>query len=124
MANGRMPHLMFTAPRGCGKTMMASALADCLKWREPNKTKIVFNCSQLRNLRQFWNEVIIPHVNDKDVTVLFDEASEMPKDVMMALLKVLNLPIIHIRLCRHTTQCSSRLSPHLLLKNKHINISH
>ena len=90
MANGRMPHLMFTAPRGCGKTMMASALADCLKWREPNKTKIVFNCSQLRNLRQFWNEVIIPHVNDKDVTVLFDEASEMPKDVMMALLTVLN----------------------------------
>tara|TARA_Y100001963_G_scaffold131404_1_gene188719 strand:+ start:1210 stop:2169 length:960 start_codon:yes stop_codon:yes gene_type:complete len=90
MANGRMPHLMFTAPRGCGKTTLASALADCLKWREPNKRKIVFNCSQLRNLRQFWNEIIIPHVNDKDVTVLFDEASEMPKDVMMALLTVLN----------------------------------
>jgi|TARA_R110000765_G_scaffold331108_1_gene421896 Holliday junction resolvasome RuvABC ATP-dependent DNA helicase subunit len=90
MANGRMPHLMFTAPRGCGKTFMASRLCDVLKWREPSKTKIVFNCSQLRNLRQFWNEVIIPHVNDKDVTVLFDEASEMPKDVMMALLTVLN----------------------------------
>jgi Holliday junction resolvasome RuvABC ATP-dependent DNA helicase subunit len=90
MANGRMPHFMFTAPRGCGKTMMASALADCLKTRTPEKKKIVFNCSQLRNLRQFWNEIIIPHINDKDCTVLFDEASEMPKDVMMALLTVLN----------------------------------
>jgi len=90
MANGRMPHFMFTAPRGCGKTMMASALADSLKLRESSKRKIVFNCSQLRNLRQFWNEIIIPHINDKDCTVLFDEASEMPKDVMMALLTVLN----------------------------------
>jgi Holliday junction resolvasome RuvABC ATP-dependent DNA helicase subunit len=90
MANGRMPHFMFTAPRGCGKTMMASALADSLKARTPEKKKIVFNCSQLRNLRQFWNEIIIPHINDKDCTVLFDEASEMPKDVMMALLTVLN----------------------------------
>jgi DNA-binding MarR family transcriptional regulator len=70
--------------------MMASALADSLKTRSPNKKKIVFNCSQLRNLRQFWNEIIIPHINDKDCTILFDEASEMPKDVMMALLTVLN----------------------------------
>lgn len=85
-----MPHFMFTAPRGCGKTTMASALADNLKLRNPNKRKIVFNCSQLRNLRQFWNEIVIPHINDKDCTVLFDEASEMPKDVMMALLTVLN----------------------------------
>lgn len=90
MANSRMPHFMFTAPRGCGKTMLASALADKLKLGNPNKRKIVFNCSQLRNLRQFWNEIVIPHINDKDCTVLFDEASEMPKDVMMALLTVLN----------------------------------
>jgi len=90
MANGIMPHIMFTAPRGCGKTTFASKLADVLKWREPNKTKIIFNCSQLRNLRQFWNEIIIPMVNDKDVTVLFDEASELPKDVAMALLTILN----------------------------------
>ena len=33
MANGRMPHFMFTAPRGCGKTFMASLLADALKMR-------------------------------------------------------------------------------------------
>lgn len=90
MANGIMPTIMFTAPRGCGKTMLATALANLLKLRDNNKRKIIFNCSQLRNLRQFWNEIIIPHVNDKDCTIIFDEASELPKDVMMALLTILN----------------------------------
>ena len=70
--------------------MLATALANLLKMRDNNKRKIIFNCSQLRNLRQFWNEIIIPHVNDKDCTIIFDEASELPKDVMMALLTILN----------------------------------
>ena len=30
-ATGYCPHLMFTAPRGCGKTMLAKALAKNLK---------------------------------------------------------------------------------------------
>lgn len=90
LANGIMPSIMFTAPRGCGKTMLATALANLLKVRDTNKRKIIFNCSQLRNLRQFWNEIVIPHVNDKDCTIIFDEASELPKDVMMALLTILN----------------------------------
>jgi Holliday junction resolvasome RuvABC ATP-dependent DNA helicase subunit len=85
-----MPSIMFTAPRGCGKTMIATALASLLKVRDNSKRKIIFNCSQLRNLRQFWNEIIIPHVHDKDCTIIFDEASELPKDVAMALLTILN----------------------------------
>jgi Holliday junction resolvasome RuvABC ATP-dependent DNA helicase subunit len=90
LANGIMPSIMFTAPRGCGKTMIATALASLLKVRDNSKRKIIFNCSQLRNLRQFWNEIVIPHIHDKDCTVIFDEASELPKDVAMALLTILN----------------------------------
>ena len=33
---------------------------------------------------------MIPHINEKECTILFDEASELPKDVTMALLTVLN----------------------------------
>ncbi len=69
---------------------MATTLANLLKVRDTNKRKIIFNCSQLRNLRQFWNEIVIPHIHDKDCTVIFDEASELPKDVAMALLTILN----------------------------------
>ncbi len=90
LSNGIIPTLMFTAPRGCGKTMMATALGNLLKMRESGKRKIVFNCSQLRNLRQFWNEIIIPHVNDKDCTLIFDEAHQLPRDIQNALLTILN----------------------------------
>jgi Holliday junction resolvasome RuvABC ATP-dependent DNA helicase subunit len=36
------------------------------------------------------NGLIVQHIQDKDVTVLFDEASEIPKDIEMALLTILN----------------------------------
>jgi len=91
-ANGVMPNIMLTAPRGCGKTWIAKALARCLVPTGEVKAKklITFNCSQLKNLSQFMNEIIIPHVNGQECTVFFDEASELPKDVAMALLTILN----------------------------------
>jgi Holliday junction resolvasome RuvABC ATP-dependent DNA helicase subunit len=48
------------------------------------------NCASLKNIRQFFNNVVIPHMIDKDITILFDEASEMPKDMEMGLLTILN----------------------------------
>ena len=89
-ANGIMPNIMLTAPRGCGKTWIAQALAKNLMQDGKPKKLITFNCSQLKNLSQFMNDIIIPHVNEQDCTVFFDEASELPKDVAMALLTILN----------------------------------
>ena len=89
-ANGIMPTIMLTAPRGCGKTWIAQALAKNLMTDGKPKKLITFNCSQLKNLSQFMNDIIIPHVNEQDCTVFFDEASELPKDVSMALLTITN----------------------------------
>jgi len=92
-ASNYIPHLMFVAPKGCGKTMMATACAKELHSREnPSKPKpfLELNCSTIKNVSQFFNQVIIPHVNQQECTVLFDEASELPKDVTMALLTILN----------------------------------
>ena len=33
---------------------------------------------------------MLPYVYDKDTTIIFDEASELPRDVTMALLTILN----------------------------------
>jgi Holliday junction resolvasome RuvABC ATP-dependent DNA helicase subunit len=86
-----VPHLMFTAPRGCGKTTMATAMAKNLTDLDGRpKPLITLNCSTIRNLKQFFNQFVIPYMNDRDATILFDEASELPKDVMMALLTILN----------------------------------
>jgi len=85
-----IPHLMFIAPKGCGKTMMAKATGKNLAYDGKTKPFIELNCSTLKSVGQFINQVIIPHVNQRECTVLFDEASELPKDVSMALLTMLN----------------------------------
>lgn len=90
-ASSIIPHLMFIAPKGCGKTTMAKAMAKQLKGSDkPIKTFLEINCSTIKNLKQFFNQIVIPHVNQKECTILFDEASELPKDVTMALLTILN----------------------------------
>ena len=89
---GIMPHTLFLAPKGCGKTMLASELARLMKRDGDTAAKkwFLINCSTLKSIKQFFNQIIIPLVNEKDVTLIFDEASEIPKDVTMALLTMLN----------------------------------
>jgi len=72
--------------------MLAKATGKHLNRRGSEKTKtfIELNCSTLKSVKQFFNQVVIPHINHKEVTVLFDEASELPKDLTMALLTILN----------------------------------
>jgi len=81
-----MPHLLFVAPRGCGKTLIAQKTAQIM-----NREKtIIVNCSTIKNVKSFFNQIMLPYVFDKDVTIIFDEASELPRDVTMALLTILN----------------------------------
>ena len=92
-ASNIIPHLMFIAPKGCGKTMLAKAVGKHLVQKDdPSKPKpfLEINCSTVKSVKQLFNQIIIPHVNQKECTILFDEASELPKDVTMALLTVLN----------------------------------
>jgi len=85
-----MPHLMFVAPKGCGKTTMAKATARRLKSINNDKRYFEINCSTIKNVKQFFNQLVIPYMQDRDATILFDECSEIPKDVSMALLTILN----------------------------------
>ena len=97
-ATNILPHLMFIAPKGCGKTTLAKALGRnlignerCAKTGEEKPKKFIeINCSTVKNVKQFINNLMIPHVHRKEVTVLFDEASELPKDVTMAMLTMFN----------------------------------
>lgn len=81
-----IPHLLFVAPRGCGKTLIAQKTAEIMR---RDKT-IIVNCSTIKNVKSFFNQIMLPYVFDKDVTIIFDEASELPRDVTMALLTILN----------------------------------
>ena len=71
--------LMFTAPKGCGKTTLAKAFGRNLVPTGESKHKplLEVNCATIRTLRQFFNSVVMPNLIDRDVTVLLDEASDV-----------------------------------------------
>jgi Holliday junction resolvasome RuvABC ATP-dependent DNA helicase subunit len=54
------------------------------------KNNAIINCSTIKNVKSFFNQVMLPYVVSKDITLIFDEASELPRDVTMALLTILN----------------------------------
>lgn len=85
------PNLMLCGQKGNGKTaIMQSATLKLTELSGGVKRGMLINASAVKNLKQFWNSVVIPVVNDKDVTLCVDEASELPTDVTMALLTMIN----------------------------------
>lgn len=51
---------------------------------------MTINCSSIKTLKRFVNDILAAHVIGKEITILFDEASEIPEDMTMALLTILN----------------------------------
>ncbi len=89
---GIVPNIMLTAPKGAGKTMLARAFGRNLimpNTMQPKKF-IELNCATIKNLRQFVEMFMIPHMQNEYATVLFDECHMLPKDVTMALLTITN----------------------------------
>ncbi|REK64929.1 MAG: AAA family ATPase [Bacteroidetes bacterium] len=83
--SNHVPNILFNAPKGSGKTLLAHKMGKNLK-----KNFVEINCASVKNLKQFCETFLLPTVVDKDVTIHMDEASELPKDVEMALLTILN----------------------------------
>lgn len=86
------PHILLGGEKGNGKTLLAKTFAkNLLKQDRTDKKSIVeINCSTVRNITQFVNDVYIPHLQDKEATLILDECSELPNSVTMALLTLLN----------------------------------
>lgn len=98
------PSTLSIAPKGQGKTTLAIETARNL-WKfdelgnpEINaatgrpriKPLVKVNCASLKSVKTFINEFVIRHIQDKDVTVLFDEAGEIPHKVSQAMLDIFN----------------------------------
>jgi Holliday junction resolvasome RuvABC ATP-dependent DNA helicase subunit len=88
----RCPHIMFVAPKGTGKTFIANAFGEHLTLNGSGEKKpfLEINCSTIKNVKHLMNWIMLPHVANNDITVFFDECSELPKDVEFALLSMLN----------------------------------
>ncbi len=80
------PFLMFNGAKGLGKTEFAKQFAKQLK-----KPLLEINCSTIKNNQQFFEQIFMPVIMDNEVTILFDEAHALPKELVMAFLTVFNV---------------------------------
>jgi len=86
------PNFLFVASRGSGKTTLAKEYARNLKKRDNSKNKplIEINCATIGSSTSFFNEIYVPAIANKEITVLFDEASEIPKSLQINFLSLFN----------------------------------
>ena len=86
------PNFLFVAPRGSGKTTIAKQYARNLIKADKSKCKplIEINCATIGSSESFFNDVYVPAIANKEVTVLFDEASELPKSLQINFLRLFN----------------------------------
>ena len=85
------PFLNFIGAKGLGKTEFVRELGNHITSKEGVRRPFVeINCSILRTGAQFFEAIYINHILDKEVTIFFDEAHALPKDLVMAFLSIFN----------------------------------
>ena len=85
------PFLLLVGAKGLGKTEFAREFGANLKNRDgKNRSFLEMNCAGIKNLEGFFDQIFIPLIMDSEITVLFDEAHELPKDVTNAFLTIFN----------------------------------
>ena len=86
---GIFPNLFIVAPKGCGKTAFATQLGESMAKHQQGREFLAETCSGYKNMEVFMNNVIMPKVHGKRVTILLDECHGLPKDVQTAFLTML-----------------------------------
>jgi len=90
-ATGKSPFIMLSGAKGLGKTEFARSYSDSLKNKDGSKRPFLeINCSTITNANAFFTQIFLPIVMHNEVTVFFDEAHCLPKDLTNAFLTIFN----------------------------------
>ena len=85
------PFLNLVGAKGLGKTLFAKEFAKNLSNKDGAKRPFLeLNCSTIKNNAQFFEQIFIPLIMNNEITILFDEAHALPKDLTMAFLTIFN----------------------------------
>ena len=85
------PFLNLVGAKGLGKTLFAKEFAKNLNNKDGSKRPFLeLNCSTIKNNAQFFEQIFIPIIMNNEITILFDEAHALPKDLTMAFLTIFN----------------------------------
>jgi Holliday junction resolvasome RuvABC ATP-dependent DNA helicase subunit len=84
-----VPPIMLNAAKGLGKTAFAKEFHTATKKGE--RKFIEINCGSIRNSEQFFEQIFLPRIAGKEITVLFDECHALPKDLTDIFLTAFNI---------------------------------
>jgi Holliday junction resolvasome RuvABC ATP-dependent DNA helicase subunit len=85
-----LPHVLLTAGKGIGKTHFAKEIARNLTPFEADKKPMrIINCSTIKNVKSFFNDIVLKFVVNQEATLFFDEAHNLPKDVQETMLTIM-----------------------------------
>jgi Holliday junction resolvasome RuvABC ATP-dependent DNA helicase subunit len=87
-----LPHFLFVASKGTGKTFLATSFAQKLKELNSKKNFIYLPCSSIKNYASFYERIVVGHIaNNKETCILMDESSELKskRDITVNLLTAL-----------------------------------
>lgn len=87
------PFLLLVAEKGSGKTHFARNYGKGLMRSDGKGEKkfLEINSSTIGSTRQFLETLYVPSVMGEEVSILFDEAHELPKNFVAALLTVMDV---------------------------------
>ena len=97
-----VPFLNFVGAKGLGKTEFAREFGRNILDSNGNKrTFVEINSSTVKGVSQFFEQIYLPFILDKEVTVFFDEAHALPKEVVMVFLSIFNTESGHEKTIIH-----------------------
>lgn len=85
-----LPHFLFTSAYGSGKTAFVREFAKNIFDGNERRRYVEINCANVKSVSWFVEKVYMPHMLDRNCTILADECHELPKSVQSWLLTVLN----------------------------------
>lgn len=89
--NRFLPNIGLWAERGKGKTFFATEIARKLIGSHGKpKTFVKLNCRVYRSIPQFFEEVLVPHILNKEATLFLDEIGLLDESIQGILLSILD----------------------------------